>query len=91
MRVSAYAHVCIHVYVLMCVGMGSSAQGSVKGIAADLGLQWAWGAIGRSTYLPNALSWYDQPKKAAQGLGRCLRNLIPKTHINKLIRTHINK
>lgn len=44
------ARVCMHVYVLMCVGMGSSAQGSVKGIAADLGLQWAWGTIGKSTF-----------------------------------------
>lgn len=89
MRVSAYAHVCIHVYVHVCWN-GQFCSGQCKrnscrfGFAVGMGRYW-------KIYLPNALSWYDQPKKAAQGLGRCLRNLIPKTHINKLIKTHINK
>lgn len=61
MGASACAHVCVYnMYVFMCAGMGSSSQGSMEGINTNLGLQWGWGALG----------WYDQPKKAVQGLRR---------------------
>ena len=77
----------MHVYAFMCmcscvlewaVLLRQCERNSCRfGFAVGMGHYW-------KIYLPNTLSWYDQPKKVAQGLGRCLRSLIPKTTLIKI-------
>jgi hypothetical protein len=45
---SASARVRIHAHAFMCVGMGSSAQGSMEGMDMELGFAVGMGAIGCS-------------------------------------------
>lgn len=66
-----YLHVYMYVNICACVPVcwnGQFAQGNMEGIKTNWGLQWAWGAIGRAAFW--VLCWYDQLKKAAQGLRR---------------------
>lgn len=73
-----HACVCAHVCWNGQFCSGQCERNSCRfGFAVGMGHYW-------KISLLSALSWYDQPKKAAQGLGRCLRSLIPKTTLIKI-------